>query len=334
MRPFYISIAFFFFINITFTQNKEVNSYNSIPDAAKYLKKELFPKYVSNIIPAYLFFGPYSFMYGVSLGATSIVNGDSPFIANTKWLATPVIAGLLINLATKESRRAILNQDVKDDLSDAFYYNMYFIAPDISSIKDVKFVSTNGQWNANILEVNSSFDFPAFGFRTGFFNKKYGIDYEMSISEHHTPKQDVYFQYNTSLGGIQDNVELPSHFYMLHHMFMGLNLYFTLPKIIVTPYAGIGGGILLNSVQSEYPGPADLVRKEGSLALDAMEINLGYHGFLGFRFIRNNSFYYLELRPTLHSFDIESGTSDNRSNDTFNLESFQVQIGIGQSLFK
>ena len=322
-HPILIIIIFF---NILFPQNNSIKK--------EYLKKEVFTQYITNSLPAYLFFGPYSFMYGVSLGGNSILNGEDPIIANTKWLATPIIAGFLIRLATQDIIESILNKNVSNDNTSTFYYNIYYTSPDISSIKDAEFVAKNNEWNANIAKVNSTFDFPAFGFRTGFSTNRYGIDYEMSISEHHTPEQDVFFQYNTPLGGIQDYVKLPSHFYMLHHMFMGINGYLVLPEFLLIPYVGIGGGILLNSVQSEYPGPADLVREEGSLALDAMESNLGYHGFFGLRYMKDHSFFYMELRPTVHSFDIESGTSNNRSNDTFKLESFQIQFGIGTSIFK
>ena len=45
--------------------------------------------------------------------------------------------------------------------------------------------------------------------------------------------------------------------------------------IFFTPYLGVGGGVLLNSVQSEYPGPADLAREDGSLALDEMGLSYG-----------------------------------------------------------
>ena len=324
--------------NFCISQNNTNDSLEKTKNKT-YTKKQVFTQYITNSLPAYLFFGPYSYLYGVNLGGQSIVKGEKPSVANTKWLATPVIAGFLIRLATKDIIKEVLKKEITNDNSSTFYYNIYYTAPDISSIKDIEFVSIEGSskffngWDANIAEVTSSYDFPAFGYRSGFTTVKYGLDYEMSISEHHTQQQDVFFQYNSNLGGVQDNVRLPSHFYMLHHMFMGINAYYVLPEVILTPYIGIGGGVLLNSVQSEYPGPADLVRQEGSLALDAMDMNIGYHGFFGLRYMRDYSFYYLEFRPTLHSFDIESGSQGNRSNDTFKLQSFQIQLGIGKSIF-
>ena len=120
---------------------------------------------------------------------------------------------------------------------------------------------------------------------------------------------------------------------MLHSMFMGLNAYYVLPDFILTPYVGFGGGLLLNSVQSEYAGPADLAREGGSLALDEMDWNYAVHSFLGFRYMSDDSFYYLELRPSVNRFKLESGSSPNKSKDSFNLESFQFQLGIGRNIF-
>ena len=121
---------------------------------------------------------------------------------------------------------------------------------------------------------------------------------------------------------------------MLHSMYMGINTYYVLPNFFITPYLGVGGGVLLNSVQSEYPGPADLAREDGSLALDEMGLSYGAHAFLGFRHVKENLFYYFEIRPAVHKFDLESGSIENKSKDKFDLELIQFQIGIGQNIFK
>ena len=92
--------------------------------------------------------------------------------------------------------------------------------------------------------------------------------------------------------------------------------------------------MLLNSVQSEYPGPANLARQDGSLALDEMGLSYGAHAFFGLRHMKENFFYYVEIRPTIHKFELESGTRENKSKDQFDLESIQFQIGIGRNIFQ
>jgi hypothetical protein len=90
---------------------------------------------------------------------------------------------------------------------------------------------------------------------------------------------------------------------------------------------------LLNSIQSQYPGPANLVQENGALALDEMELNWGYHGMVGFRYMREKYFYYVELRPTFHNFKYESGSGRLKEHDQFVLESFQIQLGVGKNIF-
>ena len=297
-------------------------------------KKKLFKQYVANTLPAYLFFGPYSFMYGVALGGGAISQGKSPKNANTLWLATPLLAGFLVNTASKDIIKNVLNKPIKNDQSSTFYYNIYYMGPDISNIKNVQFESKNGDWTAEIDEVPSGFDYPPLGLRTGFVTDRYGMDYELSLIAHHTIEKEVIYEYSSPQTGIVPLAQrIPSHFYMMHSMFMGLNVYYVLPEFIVTPYLGIGGGVLLNSVQSEYPGPADLARQGGTLALDEMNWNYGAHSYLGFRLMMEDSFYYVELRPSIYKFELESGTSFNKTRDRFNLEAFQFQFGIGKSIF-
>jgi hypothetical protein len=96
---------------------------------------------------------------------------------------------------------------------------------------------------------------------------------------------------------------------------------------------GAGAGILLNSIQSQYPGPANLAQQDGTLALDEIDMNLGYHGLFGFRYMRQKSFYYVEFRPTIHNFEYSSGSGRLKEHDQFILQSFQIQLGIGKNLF-
>ena len=298
-------------------------------------KKSIYKQYLAQALPGYLFFGPYSFMYGVTLGGSAISRGDSPLKANTFWLSTPLLAGVLVHTASKDLINNILSKPITDEYSSTFYYNIYFVGPDISSIQNISFQAVNDSWNANIDEVPSGFDYPSLGFRTGFMTEQYGIDYEMSLIEHHTSEKKIIYEYNSPATGIVPlEQKIPSHFYMLHSMYMGINTYYVLPKFFITPYLGVGGGVLLNSVQSEYPGPADLAREDGSLALDEMGLSYGAHAFLGFRHVKENLFYYLEIRPTIHKFELESGTNENKSKDKFDLELVQFQLGIGRNIFK
>ena len=317
--------------SLTFGQSKQITA-QTYPD-----KKSLYKQYLLQTLPAYLFFAPYSFMYGVTLGGSAISEGASPFEANSLWLSSPLIAGLLVHLATKDIIENVLTKPKREDYSSTFYYNIYYAGPDISSIENVNFEGIYSDWEAHIDEVPSGFDYPSLGFRTGFMSNRYGLDFEMALIAHHTLRESIIYEYTSpETGIIPIQQSIPSHFYMLHSMLIGLNTYFVLPKFsFLKPYIGVGGGILLNSVQSEYPGPADLVRADGKLALDEMGLNFGGQIFFGFRFMKESSFYYIEVRPTLHKFELESGSTDeNASVDKFNLKSAQFQFGIGRDIFK
>ena len=306
-----------------------------LSEKASFTKKSIYKQYLSQALPGYLFFAPYSFMYGVALGGSAISRGDSPLKANTLWLSTPLLAGFLVHAASKDIINNTLAKPTTQDHSSTFYYNIYFVGPDISSIQNINFQALNSSWNAKIDEVPSGFDYPSLGFRTGFMTEKYGIDYEMSLIAHHTTEKNVIYEYNSPETGIIPlEQKIPSHFYMLHSMFIGANTYYVLPSFFITPYLGVGAGVLLNSVQSEYPGPADLARQDGSLALDEMGWSYGAHAFFGFRHMKENLFYYLEIRPTIHKFTLESGSQQNKSEDKFDLELTQFQIGIGRNIFK
>ena len=305
-------------------------------------QKKVFKKYLKSILPANMFFGPYAFLYGVTIGGQAIVDGDSPLKANTKWLVAPLLAGLLIQQNTSEIKTNVLKKPTDDDNS-TLYYNIIYVGPDISSIKDFNAKGDDGKWSANVIEAETGTDYPPLGYRTGFSTSSFGMDFEMSLLAHHTLEQRAYYEfqgqiYNEEYNVYVDlppalNIDLPSHFLMLHSMYMGINAYYVLPNFGVTPYIGAGGGVLLNSIQSQYPGPANLVQEDGALALDEMELNWGYHGMVGFRYMREKSFYYVELRPTIHNFQYESGLGRLKEHDQFVLRSFQIQLGVGKNIF-
>ena len=305
-------------------------------------QKKVFKKYLKSILPANMFFGPYAFLYGVTIGGQAIVDGDSPLKANTKWLVAPLLAGFFIQQANSDIKTNVLKKPTDDDNS-TLYYNIIYVGPDISSIKDFNAEGDDGKWSADVIEAKTGTDYPPLGYRTGFSTSSFGVDFEMSLLAHHTLEQKAHYNfkgqiYNEDYNVYVDlppalNIDLPSHFLMLHSMYMGINAYYVLPNFGVTPYIGAGGGVLLNSIQSQYPGPANLVQEDGALALDEMELNWGYHGMVGFRYMREKSFYYVELRPTFHNFQYESGLGRLKEHDQFVLQSFQIQLGVGKNIF-
>jgi hypothetical protein len=305
-------------------------------------QKKVFKEYLKIILPANMFFGPYAFMYGVTIGGQAIVDGDSPLKANTKWLVAPLLAGALIQMKTLEIKKYVLKKPTDDDNS-TLYYNILYVGPDISSIKDFNAKGDDEKWSADVVEAETGTDYPPLGYRTGFSTSSFGLDFEMSLLAHHTLEQKAHYtfkgqiyneDYNmyVDLPQIKD-IDLPTHFLMLHSMYIGINAYYVLPNFGVTPYIGAGGGALLNSIQSQYPGPANLAQEDGALALDEMELNWGYHGMVGFRYMREKSFYYVELRPTFHNFQYESGLDRLKEHDQFVLQSFQIQLGVGKNIF-
>jgi hypothetical protein len=305
-------------------------------------QKKVFKKYLQYILPLNTVFGPYAFMYGVAIGGQAIVDGESPLKANTKWLVAPLLAGALIQMKTLELKKHVLKKPT-DNNNSTLYYNIFYIGPDISSIKDFNAKGDDGKWSADVIEAETGTDYPPLGYRTGFSTSSFGMDFEMSLLAHHTLEQTAYYNFKGQIYNEDYNVyvdlpqaldiDLPSHFLMLHSMYMGINAYYVLPNFGITPYIGAGGGVLLNSIQSQYPGPANLVQEDGALALDEMELNWGYHGTVGFRYMREKYFYYVELRPTIHNFQYESGLGRLKEHDQFVLQSFQIQLGVGKNIF-
>jgi len=305
-------------------------------------QKKMFKKYLQYTLPASMISGPYAFIYGVTIGGQSIVDGDSPLKANTKWLVAPLLAGALIQMKALEIKTSVLKKPTDNDNS-TLYYNIFYIGPDISSIKDFNAKGDDGKWSANVIEAETGTDYPPLGYRTGFSTSSFGVDFEMSLLAHHTLEQKAYYNFEGQIYNEDYNmyvdlppaleIDLPTHFLMLHSMYIGINAYYVLPNFGVTPYIGAGGGVLLNSIQSQYPGPANLAQEDGALALDEMELNWGYHGMVGFRYMREKSFYYVELRPTFHNFQYESGLDRLKEHDQFVLQSFQIQLGVGKNIF-
>ena len=340
-KLFQYFFCLFMFSSISLSNIYSEDSTSQVEQGAV-TQKKVFKKYLQYTLPASMISGPYAFMYGVTIGGQSIVDGDSPLKANTKWLVAPLLAGALIQMKTLEIKTSVLKKPTDNDNS-TLYYNIFYIGPDISSIKDFNAEGDDGMWSADVIEAKTGTDYPPLGYRTGFSTSSFGMDFEMSLLAHHTLEQKAYYDFQGQIYNEDYNVyvdlptsleiDLPTHFLMLHSMYMGINAYYVLPNFGVTPYIGAGGGALLNSIQSQYPGPANLVQEDGALALDEMELNWGYHGMVGFRYMREKSFYYVELRPTFHNFQYESGLGRLKEHDQFVLQSFQIQLGVGKNIF-
>ena len=340
-KLFQYFFCLFMFSSISLSNIYSEDSTSQVEQGAV-TQKKVFKKYLKSVLPANMFFGPYAFMWGVTIGGQAIVDGDSPLKANTKWLVAPLLAGALIQMKALEIKTSVLKKPTDNDNS-TLYYNIFYIGPDISSIKEFNAKGDDGKWSANVIEAETGTDYPPLGYRTGFSTSSFGMDFEMSLLAHHTLEQKAYYDFQGQIYNEDYNVyvdlptsleiDLPTHFLMLHSMYMGINAYYVLPNFGVTPYIGAGGGALLNSIQSQYPGPANLVQEDGALALNEMELNWGYHGMVGFRYMREKSFYYVELRPTFHNFQYESGLGRLKEHDQFVLQSFQIQLGVGKNIF-
>ena len=194
------------------------------------------------------------------------------------------------------------------------------------------------QWEAGAAEVKTTISFPAVGRRIGVSGRHWGGEFETSIVAHHTSKQTVYYDATgfirvPGLGVVPlmlNDIELPDRFLMLHSLYMGTNVFLWLPKVIVEPYVGFGAGVLLNSVQSQYPGPANLTQEVGSLALDKISLGYGLRALLGVRAdISDRKFVFAEFRPARYYYTYESGTGNLAENDRFTLQLFEAQIGLG-----
>ena len=190
-------------------------------------QKKMFKKYLQYTLPASMISGPYAFIYGVTIGGQSIVDGDSPLKANTKWLVAPLLAGALIQMKALEIKTSVLKKPTDNDNS-TLYYNIFYIGPDISSIKEFNAKGDDGKWSANVIEAETGTDYPPLGYRTGFSTRSFGVDFEMSLLAHHTLEQKAYYNFEGQIYNEDYNVyvdlptsmeiDLPTHFLMLHEV--------------------------------------------------------------------------------------------------------------------
>ena len=286
----------------------------------------------------------YYFLWGVTLGGNALTQGVSPKMATNVW------AGFsLTGMALSWVVSGAITQDYRDRLGSGpgsgkpgalRFYRVLFAGASTASILDFRAESTfdeadgQPQWKASTPEVKTATTFPAIGHRLGFSGRRWGGEFEISVVSHHTIKQTVSYDAEGVIYGnipIQlDTVEIPDRFLMLHSLSMGANFYVWLPRVGVRPYVGLGGRLLLNSVQSQYPGPADLTLQTGKLALDSMNRGWGFHALVGFRApLSSETFLYVEYRPARHYFGYKSGSGQLRERDRFTLQIFEIQLGLG-----
>jgi len=299
------------------------------------------------ILDAY--FAPYAFMWGLSLAGGAIARGESPERANLIWAGASIGGMALSWMASSgisnEMQKFLKAGDSEPGTARTKYYRIFSGGLSTASILDFQaksvVTSSDGesQWTAGAAEVNTASSFPALGRRIGMSNRRWGGEFETSMVAHHTTAQTVFYDasgeiwvpaLNATVPLTLSDVDLPDRYLMLHSLFMGANIYVWLPKVKVEPYVGVGAGLLFNSVQSQYPGPANLVQEVGSLALDVTRVGYGLRALLGIRAnLSETKFIFAEFRPARFYYAYESGTSYLKENDSFTLQIFEAQIGLG-----
>ena len=311
-----------------------------------------FRRFALNTIMVQTFMGWYSFQYGVILGGRVLAKGESPVKSSAWWMITPLMGGGLGWIAGNDLSKEFLSglrSNANIEKSDVRYYQSVNLAPSMASIIDFKAESIYSNedggplWTASTPEVDVVMTLPSLGYRLGTHGQRFGWEFEISLNSHHTKKQTVTYDaegeiYYNELGiyiPIQlSQIEIPDRFLLLHSLYYGGNVYFLLPRFGVQPYLGLGAGVLFNSVQSQYPGPANLTQQSGELALDSVTNRWGIHALIGVRaHLKNNRFVYAEFQPARHFFKYESGSGQLQEVDEYTLQIFQVQLGIGFYFF-
>lgn len=299
------------------------------------------------IVESYL--APYSFMWGVVLGGNALVQEARPDKATATWAAIS-LAGIvgswaITEMIAKGYLEILQSGPQSGKPSDLRFYRVLFAGASTASILDFQgesiFEGDDGLplWTANTPEVNTVMTFPALGYRLGASGRRWGGEFEVSLVSHHTKKQTVSYDaegiiYIPELDAYVplqlDQLEIPDRFLMLHSLSMGANFYIWLPKVGVRPYVGLGAQLLLNSVQSQYPGPANLALQKGKLALDSKDMGWGFHALFGFRIpFSSKKFLFAEFRPARHYFGYESGLGQAEEHDSFSLQIFDFKLGLG-----
>ena len=299
-------------------------------------RQKAFRVIITNTLINQAYLSTYFFVAGNSFQGMALSRGKSPTDATIQW-ALASVSGLVFSYYTTK----LLSQDYEDILSsgdrneisnEPRYYQYAYAGGSIANITDFKAESLtksggNPLWIATTPEVKTSPSFPSLGYGLGVSGKRLVREFETSLVSHYTVEQDVsYDAIPIPIG----TIALPDRFFLINSLTMGANVNFWLPEIGVKPYIGLGGRMLINNIQSQYPGPGDLTQSKGDLELDSSTLNWGFHASVGVRFtLSNNRFLYAEFRPLRHYFDYESGTDTAKEKDQFTFEIFEFRLGMG-----
>jgi len=334
------------FISLSILLNSSLASEPDSFSIKSKTEKSAFKGLIRQTILTSSFLGGYFFIAGTAIGGSEIGAGGDPRKATAKWAATS-LTGMFFSVyianSTIKSYRE-MNKPVSSIGNQKWnVYHSIFAGVNLANINNYESKSTfkgsdgSSQWSANTPEVKTAMTFPVMGYRLGANGTRFGGEFEISIVSNHTNRQTVSYDavgeiYVSDVGDYVplqiSQVEIPDRFLMLHSYTLGGNFYTWLPNIGVKPYIGIGVRLLLNSVQSQYKGPADLIQQKHELALDSKTLGWGFSAIFGFRLpISGTNHLFAEFRPTRHYFTYESGANKLRSKDHFTLQSFDFQMG-------
>ena len=300
-------------------------------------RQKAFSLIIKNTLINQAYLSTYFFMAGNSFQGRALSLGKSPTEATIQWVSASVVGLGLSYFTTKtlsQEYEDILSSGDRNEISnEPRYYQYIYTGGSIANITDFKAESMtagsdgNPLWIATTPKVKTSLSFPSLGYGFGVSGKRLVREFETSLVSHYTVEQDVsYDAIPIPIG----TIALPDRFFLINSLTMGANVNFWLPEIGVKPYIGLGGRMLINNIQSQYPGPGDLTQSKGDLELDSSTLNWGFHASVGVRFtLSNNRFLYAEFRPLRHYFDYESGTDTAKEKDQFTFEIFEFRLGMG-----
>ena len=300
-------------------------------------RQKAFSLIIKNTLINQAYLSTYFFMAGNSFQGRALSLGKSPTKATIQWVSASVVGLGLSYFTTKtlsQEYEDILSSGDRNEISnEPRYYQYIYTGGSIANITDFKAESMtagsdgNPLWIATTPKVKTSLSFPSLGYGFGVSGKRLVREFETSLVSHYTVEQDVsYDAIPIPIG----TIALPDRFFLINSLTMGVNVNYWLPEIGVKPYVGLGGRMLINSIQSQYPGPGDLTQSKGDLELDSITLNWGFHASVGVRStLSNKRFLYAEFRPLRHYFDYESGKATGKEKDQFTFEIFEFRLGMG-----
>jgi hypothetical protein len=160
------------------------------------------------------------------------------------------------------------------------------------------------------------------GLRVGGFKGILGGDMELGSFTHGTEKQTV----SSTIGGFRLNVPLPQDYLTIQTNYFVGDLHLCLPMGNdgrLVPYFGLGLGLSMNNVTSDY------VRMyPGNVLLNDSALGFMFRVPFGIRFFPTDHFsLFMEGRPWFNNFAIDRDYSGET--DTINQRGFQFLLGLG-----